>query len=79
MPSVVPDHIRAAILAGHVGWVGIFCDQCGFTHEADYTGETREIRFAAARANLAQNHGWSVTPEADLCHECAVGVVPDDL
>jgi hypothetical protein len=65
--SAVPPHIRAAIAAGHVGQVTIFCDNCGYEETADYTGETKEIRFEAAREYLAEHKGWTVTADADLC------------
>jgi hypothetical protein len=68
--SVVPDDIRAAIHAGHVGQVGIFCDGCGVVFEADVTGETREDRFAAARRYLAETVGWDIQPEYDGCPNC---------
>jgi hypothetical protein len=67
---IVPDHIRAAIHAGHVGQVVIFCDRCGVQEVSDYTGETREVRFAAARRNLAENKGWRITDDLDLCPTC---------
>lgn len=66
MPSLVPDHIRAAIHAGHIGQVVIFCDRCGVEARGDYTGETREIRFAAARRNLAET-GWHIGSAYDGC------------
>ena len=67
---VVPDHIRSAILAGHVGRVVIFCDGCGIEEEGDYTGESREVRFTAARGSLAENKGWEITATTDLCRDC---------
>lgn len=70
MPSLVPDHIRAAIHAGHVGQVTIYCDECGIEDTADYTGETREIRFAVARQHLAQTKGWDIGDAYDLCPRC---------
>jgi hypothetical protein len=70
MPSSIPDHILAAIHAGHVGEVVIFCDNCGFEERGDYTGETRDVRFKAARHNLAETKGWSVTDSYDLCPPC---------
>lgn len=70
-PDVVPEHIRAAIHAGHVGQVVIFCDGCGVEEEGDYTGETREDRFAAARRHLAEAKGWGIVPGGDWCPACA--------
>ncbi|HEU5108055.1 MAG TPA: hypothetical protein VFT95_05810 [Micromonosporaceae bacterium] len=67
--SVVPDRIRAAIHAGHVGQVTIFCDGCGVEESGDYTGENREVRFAAARRWLAENKGWQIAG-MDLCPGC---------
>lgn len=67
--SVVPDHIRAAIHAGHIGQVVIFCDGCGDEEEGDYIGETREDRFAAARRYLAKTKGWDIG-DYDLCPTC---------
>jgi hypothetical protein len=67
--SVVPDHIRAAIHAGHVGQVVIFCDGCGVEEVGDYTGATREIRFEAARRHLTETKSWHSDNE-DLCPDC---------
>jgi hypothetical protein len=41
--SVVPDHIRAAIHAGHVGHVTIFRDGCG----VEITSSAHSIRTAS--------------------------------
>lgn len=74
--SIVPDDIRAAIYAGHVGQVVIFCDFCETEEIGDYTGETREVRFAAARKHIAENKGWNIAdgydgcPEHPLCVRC---------
>jgi hypothetical protein len=68
--SIIPDDVRAAIHAGHVGLVTIFCDGCGVEETADYTGATREIRFAAARRLLSERSGWTITDQ-DLCPSCA--------
>jgi hypothetical protein len=75
---IVPDHIRAAIHAGHVGQVVIFCDECGTEECADYTGETREVRFAVARRHLAESKGWAIADAYDLCPRCAVELSNDD-
>lgn len=68
--SVVPDHIRAAIHAGHVSQVVIFCDGCGVEEAGDYTGETSEVRFAAARRHLAETKGWDIGEAYDNCPAC---------
>lgn len=68
--SPVPDDIRDAIHAGHIGQVSIYCDECGTTEEMDCTGATREVRFAVARQHLAEAKGWHITDEADLCPDC---------
>lgn len=75
--SVVPDHIRAAIHAGHVGQVTIYCDACGVEETGDYTGETREVRFEAARWYLAETKGWRIEPSYDGCPACTREEVPD--
>jgi len=67
---VIPDHIRAAIHAGHVGRIVIFCDRCNLQDEADYTGETKEVRLAAARKHLTEK-GWRCDVNGDLCPACA--------
>lgn len=71
--SPVPDDIRAAIHAGHIGQVSIYCDECGTIEEMDCTGATREDRFAAARRHLAEVKGWHITDEVDLCPDCKGG------
>lgn len=68
---VTDPAVRTAIHAGHVGQVVIFCDECGVESAGDYTGQTREVRFAAARRHLAQSAGWSCTDDDDLCPQCA--------
>lgn len=80
-PSATPDGIVAAIDAGHVGQVTILCDTCGVEDTADYTGETREDRFAAARRHLAEQKGWKITDGQDLCPACgkAQNQTMDDL
>lgn len=65
----IPDHVRAAIHAGHVAEVVIFCDICGHTYHGDHIGATRDARFAAARATLAAR-GWTITPHEDRCPDC---------
>lgn len=67
--SVIPDHVLAAIHAGHVAQVVIYCDRCGHEHRGDYTGATRDVRIAAARRHLAERHGWN-TGNTDLCPSC---------
>jgi hypothetical protein len=68
----VPDHIRAAIHAGHVGQVVIFCDRCGVEEQGDYTGGTSTVRFNAARAYLEREKGWRCCGSGtqDLCPTC---------
>lgn len=79
-PGSIPDHIRAAIHAGHVGEVVIFCDnQCGREFSADFTGETQEVRFAAARKHLADTQGWKITDGQDLCPVCSMPQQPDGI
>lgn len=78
--DLFPEHIRAAINAGHVGEVVIFCDNmCGREFSADFTGETQEIRFAAARKHLADTQGWKITDGQDLCPVCSMPQQPDGI
>lgn len=67
---VIPDHIREAIHAGHVAQVVVNCDECLDEWEGDVIGETSEERLAAARAYLADERGWRITDESDLCPKC---------
>lgn len=69
--SAIPEHARAAIAAGNVVQVVIFCDYCAFQWEGDVIGETRTERFDAARAYLASDLGWRISDDADLCPTCA--------
>lgn len=66
---VVPDELRAAIHAGHVAQVVVFCDRCGVEHRGDFAGETREARLAAARTFLENRKGW-LCREDDQCPVC---------
>jgi hypothetical protein len=61
------DLIRAAVHAGHIDQVVIFCDTCLIRFESDFIGATAEDRFAAARAYLATEHGWSGADSYDGC------------
>jgi hypothetical protein len=69
--SPVPDDIRAAIHAGHVGQTSIYCDECGTTETMDCVGEYRQERFDAARQHLIVTKGWQCNEDADLCPTCA--------
>lgn len=64
--SAIPEDVRAAIHAGHVAQVVIFCDDCGIEHRGDYIGASREERFAAARVYLATQE-WRISETEDLC------------
>ncbi len=66
---LVSDELRAAIHAGHVTQVVIFCDRCGVKHRGDFVGETSEERFAAARRFLENRKGW-LCEEDDQCPVC---------
>jgi hypothetical protein len=68
--SVVPDHVQAAIHAGHVVQVTVYCDECLDEWEGDVIGETRDERLATARAYLAADCRWQITDDADLCPKC---------
>lgn len=68
---VVPDDVREAIHAGHVGLVTIFCDSCGYEDSADCTGATREARFEVACRHLAETKGWTIDEVEDLCPACS--------
>jgi hypothetical protein len=70
---IVPEHIRAAIHAGHVTLVVLFCDRCGLERRGDYIGVTTEDRLAAARAHAAEVAGWQIGQE-DVCPVCAAGL-----
>lgn len=65
--------IRAAIQAGHVGQVTVFCDDCGTERTADFTGATQEIRFRAARTHLVTAEGWLCGGGLDICPACRSG------
>lgn len=67
---IVPDEVRAAIHAGHVTQIVIFCDRCGVKHRADYIGETREDRFAAGRRHLTERKAWKCDETGDHCPVC---------
>lgn len=68
------EDIRAAIRAGHVAEVVVFCDNCRTEHRAAYTGEQRADRIATARRWLAGSAGWSITAEGDYCPDCTKAV-----
>lgn len=75
---IVPDHIRAAIHAGHVALVVVYCDRCGLQFSGDFTGSTKQVRLDAARGYLAEKLGWSITPGVDLCPVCSGPDQPQD-
>ncbi len=66
---LVPDELRAAIHAGHVTEVVIFCDRCGVKYRGDFVGATRDERFAVARQFLENRKGW-LCREEDQCPVC---------
>lgn len=77
-PPHTPDELMAAASFGpeaeHVmpAPIGVFCDVCGTTCLHDYVvrvDTTRAERFELARTHL-RKHGWSCTPERDLCPDC---------
>jgi hypothetical protein len=54
--------------------IGVCCDECGHTVSHDYlvhVGMSRAQRLQVARDHLTANEGWSCTPAADLCPNCA--------
>lgn len=56
--------------------VGIFCDDCGTEHVADYLvppNSTGPERFEIAREHL-RDIGWSCTEGQDLCPDCGKAV-----
>jgi hypothetical protein len=61
------NHVRAAVHAGRVGRVTIFCDECGREETGDYMGATERSRFEAARRHLAEAEGGGITDLYDLC------------
>jgi hypothetical protein len=53
--------------------IGIFCDECGEDHLADYlvaANSTREERFEIARNHLRANEGWTCDKNGDRCPRC---------
>ncbi len=66
---LVSDELRAAIHAGHVTQVVIFCDRCGVEHRGDFVGATKEERFEAARRFLENRKGW-LCRDDDVCPVC---------
>lgn len=77
-PRAASEEVRAAIRAGHVAQVVIFCDRCGdVEHRADYTGGTRKVRFAAARRHLVESEGWHCDDQVDVCPECLKAVAEE--
>lgn len=52
--------------------IGVFCDECEITVEADYlvgVEDDQRARFEVARAHL-RTQGWRCDPRADLCPDC---------
>lgn len=52
--------------------VVVYCDRCGVEHEADYIGESWQVRLATARAWLVENEGWTCDEAGDYCTCSAV-------
>jgi hypothetical protein len=74
MQHPTPKEVRAALDRGHVRLMGVFCDNCSATLEADFIAATQEQGLAAVRAWVAREHGWKITPGSDLCAECAAQI-----
>ena len=68
------EQIHAALDAGTLSQVVIYCDVCGFEMASDFIGDTSQERFAAARAYLRANRGWAGDAGQDTCTFCAANV-----
>jgi hypothetical protein len=67
------NRVNTAIRSGdyYPTQVGVFCDHCGDTHEADYlvdVEDDRRARFEVARAYL-RTQGWQCDEHGDYCPE----------
>lgn len=73
-PRRVPS--RDSVPVPYPSQIAVFCDHCGTVTEHDYVVHdqmTREERLGVARTHLADNEGWSCTPEGDFCPACKLG------
>lgn len=70
MSAPTPEQVSAALDRGHVRLMGVFCDECEITMEADFIVRDRTEGLAAVRAWVEREHGWRITPQADLCGDC---------
>lgn len=77
-PPHHPDEVIAAAFLGpddsgvYPAVLGVHCDGCGAVVEHEHIvreDSTRADRFELARAHL-RKHGWSCTPDHDLCPDC---------
>lgn len=68
--SPTPEQVRAALNAGHVRYMVVFCDSCGTELAADLIVRDKAEGLRAIRAYAVREHGWTSTPRADLCPAC---------
>jgi hypothetical protein len=77
-PGTVPPEIVSAALRDphsplYPSQIGVYCDECGTTTEADYlvsTEQTKAERLDVARQHL-RRQGWICDERGDYCPMCA--------
>lgn len=65
-----PEQVRAALNAGHVRYMVVFCDSCFTELAADLIVRDQAEGLRAIRAYAVREHGWTSTPQQDLCPAC---------
>lgn len=73
-PAPVPNPSVRDAVRGHPIHVGLFCDRCGATREADILARSTPEAYAGLRHYL-NGEGWLSTPRGDWCPTCAVRTV----
>jgi hypothetical protein len=54
--------------------IAVFCDECGTDEVHDYMvseDDDQETRLGYARKYLAEEKGWLIQDNLDLCPECS--------
>lgn len=68
------DQVFAALEAGHLAPVVVFCDYCGIEMETEMIGDTSAERIEGAQQWLRSNRGWAEVDGHDQCMVCVAGI-----
>lgn len=68
------DQVSAALEAGTLAQVVVFCDYCGIEMETEMIGDSTAERIEGAQKWLRANRGWTEVDGHDRCPFCAANI-----